>query len=160
MQSFDFGNGPVPASRHENRDGTLGGWVAKTAYVDPSAIVFSNAQIFEYARVMGNSRILPGTIVSGNAIVAGSQNNLIVLINCKVKDNTKIYSSFRSVVLKNTDCLGDIHLDSCSSYAGAWCKNERVTLKGNFNATKINFNPSSDLFEYNRGESLENQNLY
>jgi hypothetical protein len=36
MPSFNFldGSGPVLAHRHKNPDGSLGGWVADTAFVD------------------------------------------------------------------------------------------------------------------------------
>lgn len=35
---FDFGDGPVPAHRHRNPDGSEGGWVADTAHVAAVAI--------------------------------------------------------------------------------------------------------------------------
>jgi len=54
-QTFDFGSGPVPAHRHKNPDGTVGGWVADTATVAPTAfigldaLVYGNARVFEGA---------------------------------------------------------------------------------------------------------------
>ena len=33
-ERFDFGSGPVPAARHRNPDGSVGGWVAVSAHVD------------------------------------------------------------------------------------------------------------------------------
>jgi hypothetical protein len=62
-QTFDFGNGPVPAHQHPNG----GGWVADTAtvaitaYVGPDAHVFGDAKVCDDARVFGNAW------VSGNA---------------------------------------------------------------------------------------------
>lgn len=58
---FDFqdGDGPVPAHRHTNPDGSVGGWVADTAYVDPTAyvspyaLVGRNAWFFDYAGFYG-----------------------------------------------------------------------------------------------------------
>lgn len=35
--TFDFGEGPVPAKRHTNPDGSIGGWIAKTAQVSSAA---------------------------------------------------------------------------------------------------------------------------
>ena len=52
--TFDFGNGSVPAHRHSNG----GGWVADTATVNPIAYigqwarVYGEAQVFDAARVM------------------------------------------------------------------------------------------------------------
>lgn len=45
--TFDFedGNGPVPAHRHTNPDGVIGGWVADTAYVGPLAYVGPDANV-------------------------------------------------------------------------------------------------------------------
>jgi len=48
---FDDGNGPVPAHRHQNPDGSIGGWVADTATVAPTAEVGPEARIFDQARV-------------------------------------------------------------------------------------------------------------
>jgi len=45
--TFDFqdGNGPVPAHRHVNPDGSEGGWVAETAQV------YGNAQVYDSVRL-------------------------------------------------------------------------------------------------------------
>jgi hypothetical protein len=47
METFDFGDGlgSVPATRHKNPDGSLGGWVAATAQVSGTAWVSGNAQV-------------------------------------------------------------------------------------------------------------------
>ncbi len=52
-REFDFqdGYGPVPAKRHRNPDGKLGGWVANTARVYGDARVFGNARVSGTARV-------------------------------------------------------------------------------------------------------------
>ena len=49
---FDFGFGPVPAHRHQNPDGTIGGWVANTAQVSGEAWVFGEARVFGKAQVL------------------------------------------------------------------------------------------------------------
>jgi hypothetical protein len=48
MLTFDFqdGNGPVPAARHRNPDGSEGGWVAATAYVATTAYVGPDALVY------------------------------------------------------------------------------------------------------------------
>ena len=43
--TYDFGSGPVPAHRHLNPDGSLGGWVADTATVAPTARIGENARV-------------------------------------------------------------------------------------------------------------------
>jgi hypothetical protein len=48
---FDDGNGPQPAARHRNPDGSDGGWVAATASVAPSAYVSHDAHVFGRARI-------------------------------------------------------------------------------------------------------------
>ncbi|MCA9313477.1 hypothetical protein KDA08_04170 [Candidatus Saccharibacteria bacterium] len=60
---FDDGNGPVPAKRHKNPDGSIGGWVANTAQVVPTAFVGKNAVVFGYAKVSGKARVYEGARV-------------------------------------------------------------------------------------------------
>ena len=70
--TFDFGNGPVPAHRHTNPDGSLGGWVADTATVSPTAWVSGNAKVYGNAWVFGNAKVYGNAEVSGNAEVFGN----------------------------------------------------------------------------------------
>lgn len=82
--TFDFGDGPVPAHRHRSPGGSLGGWVADTAYVAPTAYVGPNAQICGSAKVRyfarvtgiskvcGNATIGSGAQVGGGAVVKGN----------------------------------------------------------------------------------------
>jgi CheY-like chemotaxis protein/carbonic anhydrase/acetyltransferase-like protein (isoleucine patch superfamily) len=63
LESFDFGGGPIPARRHVNPDGSLGGWVAETADVEVGCTVAAGARIFGNARVFGNSLILGSAVV-------------------------------------------------------------------------------------------------
>ncbi|QKE37355.1 hypothetical protein [Ferrovum myxofaciens] len=78
-ETFDFedGNGPVPAHRHKNPDGSEGGWVAETAFVSKTATVGPNAQVFGQARVYddasisGNAQVFENTILSGDVVVSG-----------------------------------------------------------------------------------------
>ena len=67
---FDDDNGPVPAHRRTNPDGTEGGWVANTAtvagdvYVSPNATISGNADI-SGGTISGNADISGGTIRGG-----------------------------------------------------------------------------------------------
>ena len=50
----------IPAHRHHNPDGTIGGWVAASAIVDKTSV------IHEYAFVWPNAVVRPGQEISGN----------------------------------------------------------------------------------------------
>jgi len=100
MSTFDFGEGPVPAHRHGNRDCTPGGWVADTASVADTVRVAGNARLYGDAKVRGNARVtgtasVAGnahvhghTCVAGNALVAG---NAEVSGDARVTENAKVY---------------------------------------------------------------------
>jgi hypothetical protein len=49
--TFDFGKGAVPAHRHKNPDGSIGGWVANTATVADTAYIGEDARVFDNAKV-------------------------------------------------------------------------------------------------------------
>jgi hypothetical protein len=77
--TFDFGdgNGAVPAHRHKNPDGSLGGWVANTATVKKTvrieigAVIFGNAAILDHARIYDNAQVFGNAKVTDNARVGG-----------------------------------------------------------------------------------------
>ena len=73
LQTFDFndGNGPVPAFRHLNPDGTLGGWVAATAAVAPTVYMAPTARVFGRALVRDHARLLDHACVRDYARVSG-----------------------------------------------------------------------------------------
>ena len=74
--AFDFGNGPVPAHRHINRDGSPGGWVADTASVSDTAWIGRDARVsggeVVGGRVAGDALVYGGE-VSGDALVSGGR---------------------------------------------------------------------------------------
>ena len=88
MSKFDFqdGNGDVPAHRHQNPEGSEGGWVADTAYVAPTAtlnytaMVYGKAEvryhasILNYARVHDHAKVLDYATIKDNAHVYGECN--------------------------------------------------------------------------------------
>lgn len=55
--TFDGPGTPVEARRHTNPDGSVGGWVATTAYVAPTATVGYEAQVFGQAKVLENAKV-------------------------------------------------------------------------------------------------------
>ena len=77
-ETFDFGEGPVPAHRHPNLGRKLGGWIAntarvsRTATVDSTALVYGTATVCDFAQVYGNARVYGSATVSGNANVCGN----------------------------------------------------------------------------------------
>lgn len=83
---FEDRIGPVPAHRHRHPNGTLGGWVADTAFVARTAYVSPKARVFDSARVLDSARI------SGNARVSGAAE---VSERACVFDNAKVYDSAR-----------------------------------------------------------------
>ena len=60
----DFGAGLVPAHRHLNKNGILGGWVAETASVDEFSFIGPEASVYEEA-------VVTAAIVDGTAEVFG-----------------------------------------------------------------------------------------
>jgi carbonic anhydrase/acetyltransferase-like protein (isoleucine patch superfamily) len=74
-RTFDFGRGLVPASRHINRNGDKGGWVADTALVEPTAyigenaVVYGNAQVRDFAKVLDKASVFNDAQVFDNAVV-------------------------------------------------------------------------------------------
>ena len=65
--------GAVPAIAPARREGAPhrngGGWVEKTAHVDPGAYVGPHAQVLERAQVLNNARVEDQAVVSGKAVV-------------------------------------------------------------------------------------------
>ena len=79
MTSGD-GSGEVPARRHANPDGEIGGWVAETAEVSNSVFVGWDAAVFGNAQIAGNVEI---------------KNNARVYGNAHLGDNAKLYGDAR-----------------------------------------------------------------
>lgn len=102
--TFDFedGNGPVPARRHRNPDGSVGGWVADTATVEPTAYVGADAKVY------GNATVLDDAVLSGRATVSG---NATVSGRARVAGDAQVSSSAwvsgRAVVYGNARVGGD-----------------------------------------------------
>ena len=65
-ETFDFGDGPVPAHRHVNGEG----WVADTAEVSKMAQVSENARVYDRAIVRHGAAVLGSAKVYGQALIA------------------------------------------------------------------------------------------
>jgi hypothetical protein len=110
--THDFGDGrPVPAARHKNPDGSLGGWVARSAYVDPratldaAAVVFGSARVFGASEVRGrasvrdNAQVREGSFLSGECSVRGDAivTESTVLGHARVDDHAFVAGRSSSV---------------------------------------------------------------
>ena len=75
LTKYDFGAGEVPAHRHTNPDGSIGGIVADTALVSANSrvgrgsFVYGNAVVKNGAHIKNNARISGGTI--DGTVIAG-----------------------------------------------------------------------------------------
>jgi hypothetical protein len=67
--TYDFGNGPVPAHRHVNPDGSRGGWVADSASVGDGASVGAWASVGDGASVGAWASVGAGASVGAWASV-------------------------------------------------------------------------------------------
>ncbi len=65
---YNFGKGMVAAHTHVNPDGTKGGIVADTAFVDEKSRIGIGSVVFGEAAIV-NSELINNASVSGNAIV-------------------------------------------------------------------------------------------
>ena len=72
IHDFGDGNGSVPAHRHQNLNGSIGGWVAETASVETTVFVGKNARVYGDAKVYGDAQVYGYAQVCGNAWVYGN----------------------------------------------------------------------------------------
>jgi hypothetical protein len=113
--TFDFedSNGPVPAHRHRNLNGSLGGWVADTAtveptvYVGPNAWVYGSAEVFGSVHVCGNARVYGDAFLDGNVWVCG---NARVYGDAEVCGNAQVHED--AEVCGNAEVFGNTVLTS------------------------------------------------
>ncbi len=108
-ETFDFGNGPVPAHKHENG----GGWVADTAHVDDTVYVGPDARVYGFAKVYDHVRINDQATVYGQAQLhndvcisntAQIFNNAIIRNSVSVRHQAKVYGHaqlFNHVTIKD-----------------------------------------------------------
>ena len=108
--TYDFGNGLVPAYKHTKG----GGWVAHTAIVDdtvcvgPDARVYEDAVVYENALITENARIYGNVLVTDNAQVFG---NARVYGNAEVSEDAQVFGNAEvsgyAKVSGNTEISGD-----------------------------------------------------
>ena len=117
QETFDFGNGPVPAQRHRNPDGSEGGWVAETASVAETVYVGKDAQIWDRARIWGNARIFDNVQISGYAKVSGNTlicGNAQILGKAWIFDNVRIWGDVQisgvALIFNNAQICGNVKI--------------------------------------------------
>ena len=111
-ETFDFGDGPVPAHRHKNG----GGWVANTARVGNSVYIGSGARVYGEAEVVDNAQILDHARVYENAVV---RENTIIRDNARVFGNACI--SGNAEVAEFAHILGQSRLSGLVKICGTIC---------------------------------------
>lgn len=89
---FDFGYGPTKAHRHRNPDGSLGGWVAESAYVAPTVNMSPDARVYGKATVWDNAHIMDHAVVRGSALIYG---DAIISGTARVEDEANVYGNAR-----------------------------------------------------------------
>ena len=74
VEDIDFrdGNGPQPTRRHTNPDGSLGGWVAESATVEPGVQLHQDARVYGRARIESGAEVDGPAHISEQACVTGS----------------------------------------------------------------------------------------
>ena len=99
MPSFNFldGSGPVLAHRHKNPDGSLGGWVADTAFVEVGVHVGPDVMVYGQAKVWDNAVLSGKTRVFGQAVISGS---------AKISDEAWVID--QAIVTNQAELSGDI----------------------------------------------------
>ena len=72
-RGFDFGDGKglVAAHGHQNPDGSMGGWVADTAYVAETVFMDSTAAVFGRSIVLDEVEIKDFAMVCGDTKISG-----------------------------------------------------------------------------------------
>ncbi|MDE1846257.1 MAG: Ig-like domain repeat protein [Candidatus Micrarchaeota archaeon] len=89
---FDDGTIKRTFRRHQNQEGSLGGFVEESAvvgkdvYVAPTAIIENDAIISGNGRIMDNATISNNTVIRGHVVVSG---------NAKVGDDAELYGNAR-----------------------------------------------------------------
>ena len=115
---YDFGDGPVPAAQHVNPDGSVGGWVADTAHVDPDAVVGPEAKVFGNARVFGGARVLERARVASNARI---DSGAVVRDHARVEGNSTVIEAeiaSHSLVTGNAHVTGGARIGGNATVAG------------------------------------------
>jgi len=110
---FKHCNNAVPAYRHTNPDGSIGGWVAETALVEPTVYIAPDAQVFEYASVKGNAKILHESYVCEFATVQDSavvDDYSMVCGNSFIHDDA--YVGGQSIIAGDTNIGGYQEVES------------------------------------------------
>ena len=120
---FDFedGQGEVPAHRHVNTDGSLGGWVADTAkvahtvYVGPHARVYGYAGVYDRAIIDSRARVSGYASVSNRAMIHGDAH---VYGIATVAEHANIHGNAR--IHGNAYIAGHANISECTRINQSW----------------------------------------
>ena len=124
LYDFGDGNGFVPANRHQNPDGTLGGWVADTANVDDTSHVDYEAQVFGSAEVVNGSEIQDRALVSGRSFVDSAiVREAVVTDEATVRNNalvTTLAEVYEDATVEGPGTIveGDVHVSGEAVISG------------------------------------------
>lgn len=130
ITTFDFGdgNGNVPAHRHINPDGSIGGWVAETVTIETTVYIGKNAAIFGYVtvrdkvRIYDEARVFDRAFICNEAKIYGESRiyeSASVFGKSEVYEEAEIYGRtniFNSVITGNvhvygiTTVCGEVHI--------------------------------------------------
>lgn len=116
LHNFGNGGGLVPAHRHRNPDGTLGGWVADSAMVQNTVYIGPSAQVFDHAVVTDHVALHQRAWIAGRATVSDNvkmSNTAGVYGNAKVSGCVQLYD--RAAVFGEAIVSDDVYLADSAS---------------------------------------------
>lgn len=123
MGTYDFGDGPVPATRHINPDGSVGGWVATTAQVGPGVYVGAKALVFDEAILTGNTRVLDTARLFGRAYTLYDPT---ICDNARVSGDVSVVGTCH--IGGNACVSGDVKISGRTRITGAVSLSGEITL--------------------------------
>ena len=92
-------------------------YIASTARVEKTVLVWHDAQVIEYATVKGSVTLLGQTIVKGNAYLSG---HVWISGMSMVQDHVRLTGA---LTVHNTVIRGDVAMDKGHLYDIYWWKN-------------------------------------
>lgn len=101
VEFFDFGFGKVPAHRHRNPNGELGGWVDSRSVVDKDSVIDEFAQVVGASYIEGCSLSQTAKVIDSK-LVAVNVRDIAVISQCVIVSDRKDNISFcGNTVVKN-----------------------------------------------------------
>lgn len=125
LHQFSLSTPPVPAERHTNPDGSLGGWVAATAYAEPTVTIGENAKLFDYATARGTVILTDNAIAQGGARLLDSA---LLAQNAIAQDDTIVEGN--AILTGNAVARGSTILTGVAWVGGSAETNGCVVIGG------------------------------